>query len=109
MSANTLLKRLLDAGLQFSETSQGSAEKVVNDLVKQGQVRRKDAERTVQQLVDRGRSTTEQIVSTVQAELSKRLGDFAGRLDSVEDRLETLAEKLGLKSKAAAKKAAPAK
>ena len=84
MSGNPLLKRLLDAGMQFTEMSQEQAEKLVKEFVKTGQARRKDSEQMVQQLVDRGRSATEQIVSTVQAELSKQLGtspgDAAGQL-----------------------------
>ena len=105
MSGNPLLKRLLDAGMQFTEMSQEQAEKLVKEFVKTGQARRKDSEEMVQQLVDRGRSATEQIVSTVQSELSKQLGKFAGRLDDIEDRVEDLAKRVGL----SAKKAAPVK
>ena len=104
MPGNPLLKRLLDAGMQFTEMSQEQAEKLVKEFVKTGQTRRKDSEQMVQQLVDRGRNATEQIVSTVQAELSKQLGRVAGRLDDIEDRLEDLAQRVGL----SAKKAAPA-
>ncbi|HAP77707.1 MAG TPA: hypothetical protein DCR14_16705, partial [Acidimicrobiaceae bacterium] len=86
MAAHPLFKRLLDAGMQFTEMSQEQAEKLVKEFVKTGQARRKDSEAMVQQLVERGRSATEQLVATVQAELSKQLGRFADRLDDVEDR-----------------------
>ena len=36
MPDTSLLKRLLDAGMHFTETSQEQAEKVVNQLVKDG-------------------------------------------------------------------------
>jgi len=110
MATNTLLKRMLDAGMHFTEMSQDNAERLVKDFVKSGQVRRKDSEKTVQQLVDRGRSATEQVVATVQSEISKQLGRFADRLDGVEERVEELAQRLGIKAKkAAVKKAAPVK
>ena len=66
MAPNTILKRLLDAGMQFTEMSQNTAEKLVGEFVQAGQVRRKDAERTVQRLVDRGRSSTEQLARSIQ-------------------------------------------
>ncbi|MEQ1703006.1 MAG: hypothetical protein ABMA25_23100, partial [Ilumatobacteraceae bacterium] len=109
MSGNPLLKRLLDAGMQFTEMSQEQAEKLVKEFVKNGQARRKDSEHLVQQFVERGRSATEQIVSTVQAELTKQLGKFASRLDEIEGRVEELAQKVGIASKPAVKKAAAAK
>ena len=98
MPGTPLLKRLLDAGMQFSEMSQSTAEKVVHDFVKTGAVRRKDAEKTVQMLVDRGRSSTEHLVATVQAEIANQLGRFASRIDDVESRLEEIAAKLGIAS-----------
>ena len=108
MSGKPLLKRLLDAGMQFTEVSQEQAEKIVNELVKSGKARRKDSEELVQQLVDRGRSATEQLVSTVQSEISKQMGRFAGRLDDLESRVEEIAQRAGVASKPA-KKAAPVK
>ncbi|HAN35718.1 MAG TPA: hypothetical protein DCQ52_09810, partial [Acidimicrobiaceae bacterium] len=93
--------------MHFTETSQEQAEKVVNQLVKDGKARRKDSEELVQQLVRRGRKATEQMVSTVQAEISKQMGKFAGRLDDIESRVEELAQRAGVASKPA-KKAAPA-
>src|SRR6186997_313926 len=105
MPGNAVLKRLLDAGVQFTEMSQSTAEKVVNELVHNGQLRRKDAEKSVRQLAERGRSTTEHLLTAIQAEVAKQLGRFADRMDDVEDRIEDLAEQLGLK----AKQAAPAK
>ena len=104
MPGNPVLKRLLDAGAQFTEMSQSTAEKLVNEFVRNGQVRRKDAEKTVRQLVDRGRASTEHLLSSIQSEVAKQLGRFADRIDDVEDRIEDLAQQLGLR----AKKSAPA-
>ena len=92
MPAQTIIRRLLDAGMQFSEMSQSTAEKLVSEFVKTGQLRRKEAEQTVQALVERGRSSTERLVATVQSEVGKQLGRFADRIDGIEDRIEDLAE-----------------
>ena len=108
MSGNTLLKRLLDAGMNFTEISQDQAERVVKEFVKGGQARRKDTEKLVHDMVDRGRSATENLVSTVQAEITKQLGKFASRLDDIEGRVEDIAHKVGLGT-TPAQKAAPVK
>ena len=108
MAANTLLKKLLDAGMQFTETSQASAEKLVSDLVKKGEVRRKDAEKTVQLLVDRGRSSSEHVLGSIQHEVSRQVSRFAERLDGIESRIEELAAQVGLSRSTPAAKKAPA-
>lgn len=105
MAANPLLKRMLDAGMQFTEMSQKQAEKLVKQFVKAGQARKKDSDELVKQIVDRGRNLSEQMVATVQAELAKQMGKFAGRLDDVEGRVEALAAKVGLAAKVATEKA----
>ena len=53
MTGPTVLKRLVDTGASYAEMSQKNAEKLVSDFVKAGQVRRKDAEKMVQRLVER--------------------------------------------------------
>ena len=96
MAANSLLKKLLDAGAQLTETSQSNAEKLVSDLVKKGEVRRKDAEKAVQTLVDRGRSSSEQIVAAIRREMGPLLSRLTDRLDDLEARFEELASQVGL-------------
>ena len=96
MSGNNLLKRLIDAGMQFTEISQDQAEKLVKEFVKNGQARRKDSEVLVQQLVERGRVASEQFVASVQAEFTKQLGRVALRLDDLEGRVEDIAARLGV-------------
>ena len=116
MSGSPLLKRMLDAGVQFTGTSQEQAEKLVKDFVKVGQARRKDTEDLVRQIVDRGRTATEHLVAAVQAEVNKQMAKAAGRIDVLEARVEEIAKKLGLpqgqvklSKKAPAKKAAAKK
>lgn len=119
MSANSLIKRLLDAGMQFTAMSQEQAEKIVKDLVKTGHAKRKDSQAMVDELVARGREAGGAALAQVQSELTKQLGRFAGRLDELERRVEEVAQKVGLASKpeptpapapaTAAAKKAPAK
>jgi polyhydroxyalkanoate synthesis regulator phasin len=108
MSANALIKNLLDAGMQFTEMSQERAEKIVKELVKNGQARRKDSAQMVEDLVSRGREAGGSALASFQAELTKQLGRFASRLDDLESRVEDIAQKLGV-TKAAPAKKAPAK
>jgi len=117
MSGNALIKRLLDAGMQFTGMTQEQAEKIVKELVRNGQARRKDSEKLVEELVSRGREVTESAVAAMQSEWAKQLGRFAARLDDIESNVEEIALKLGITKKPApaaapapapAKKAAPA-
>ena len=113
MSGNALIKRLLDAGMQFTGMTQEQAEKIVKELVRNGQARRKDSEKLVEELVSRGREVTESAIAAMQSEWAKQLGRFAARLDDIESNVEEIAHKLGITRKAApsatpTKKAAPA-
>jgi polyhydroxyalkanoate synthesis regulator phasin len=109
MSGNALIKRLLDAGMQFTGMTQEQAEKIVKELVRNGQARRKDSEKLVEELVSRGREVTETAVAAMQAEWTKQLGRFAARLDDIESNVEDIAQKLGITKKPApAAKKAPA-
>jgi polyhydroxyalkanoate synthesis regulator phasin len=109
MSANKIIKRLMDAGMQFTEMSQDQAERLVREFVKQGQTRRKDAEALVAELVERGRLGTEQFAAAVQAEVARQFGRVASRLDELEAQVAELAGKLGVPMKKAPAKKAPAK
>jgi len=100
MSGHTLFKRLLDAGMQFTEMTQEQAERIVKELVKSGEARKKDSEKMVEELLSRGREAGGSAVASMQSELTKQLGKFAGRLDDIEARVEELAKKLGVTGKA---------
>jgi len=113
MTAQPLLKRLLDAGLQFTDTTQDQAEKLVREFVKNGQARRKDTEVLVDQIVARGRGAAEQLLATVQAEVTRHTARLTAQLDELEARVDDLAARLGVsvpgkKSASAAPATAPA-
>src|SRR3954453_21941627 len=104
MTGPTVLKRILDTGGSYAEMSQKKAEKLFAEFVKAGQVRRKDAEKMVQRLVERGRERTEYLITVIKAEVTKQLGMFAGRMDDIEARVEEMATNLGLNARGPVKK-----
>jgi polyhydroxyalkanoate synthesis regulator phasin len=94
MASNDVLARLIESGMSFTQMTQARAEEIVRDLTKSGDIRKKEAQRVTQQLVDRGRESTEKLLAMVQAEVAKQVGRFATQLDEVESRLEDLAEQV---------------
>ena len=99
MAKNDLIKRMLDSGMAFTQLSQSKAEALTKELVQQGEMKRKEAAKLVDALVDRGRETTEKLVGMIQDEVAKQLARFAGQIDDIEDRIEDLAERMGMTSK----------
>lgn len=111
MANNDLFKRLLDSGMQFSAMTQSRAESIVKELVKQGEVRRKEAEEFVAALVERGRESTERLTQLIEEEVGRQISRFAAQLDALESRVGALtgvASRRGPAAKAPAAKA-PAK
>jgi polyhydroxyalkanoate synthesis regulator phasin len=93
---NDLVKKLLDAGAQFTDMTQQRAERLVKELTKSGEVRRKDAEKLVSDLVDRGRETTESIVHAVQRVVEAQMQRLGQRMDHVEAMVDEVAAKVGV-------------
>jgi colicin import membrane protein len=134
MARNALLKQYLDAGMQFTQMTRERAESIVKDLVDAGEVRRKQANRLVDDLVDRSRNNVEQFLDTVRKEVRDQVAllevvskEAFGRLEEqvgqLREQVQSLlpdgrgrapatrkaaAKKAPAKKKAAAKKA-PAK
>jgi hypothetical protein len=107
------LKRLLDAGAQLTEMSQAATERMRNEFANATQGSGSDALPTMQDLLDRGRESSEQAVQAIQAEIAKQLARFADRFEAMEDRIEQLGERFGFpvrrrSSTSASKSGAPA-
>ena len=113
------IRRLLDAGLQVSELTQANAERIVKEMVKAGEVRRKDGEKVVRELLENSREATEKFQASVRDEVARQFGALAARLDQVESLMEQLVSRVAPGSsgptapapaprKAAASKRAPA-
>ena len=104
-------KRYLDVGVTFSETTRKRAEEFVRDLVKAGEVRQERAQKMVDDLVDRSRKNTEDLLALVRAELKSQVStlgiatqDDIKRLDSRINQLTRTPAKKSTARKSTAKK-----
>ena len=120
-----MLRRYLDAGIAFTQMTRARAEAIVKDLVKTGEVQRDQAQKNVDDLVDRSRKNTEQLLEIIRTEIRNQFQSLGlatqddvrrieKRLDAVETgRPAAAAASAGPTKKAPAKKAvakkAPAK
>jgi colicin import membrane protein len=106
------VRELIDAGMNFTQMTRERAEKLVNELVREGQVRTEEYQRSVQDLLDRSRENAERLNEAVRTQVVKVLTDLGilsgdGRAKKV-GKKKAAAKKAPAKKKAAAKKA-PAK
>jgi polyhydroxyalkanoate synthesis regulator phasin len=123
MAQNDMLKRYLDAGVAFTQMTRSKAEAIVKDLVKAGEVQREQTQSQVEELVERSRRNTEQLIDLVRREVRdqfKQMGVTRGDFARLEARVASLvpgrsaAKKRATATKSpakptAAKKAAPVK
>lgn len=117
MAQNDTFKRYLDAGMAFTQLSRERAEEFVKDLVKAGEVRRKEAEEVVETLVERSRKNAEDITTLIRQEIADQLRNLgledlvkrAGLPASVKDKAEDVAEDLDEAAGRAAAAVAPKK
>src|SRR5947208_1924392 len=72
MPKNDMLKRYLDAGIAFTQMTRARAEGIVKDLVKAGEVQRDQTQERVDELMDRSRKNTEQLLELVRAEVRQQ-------------------------------------
>ncbi len=89
MAQNDILKRYLDAGMAFTQLSREKAEEFVKDLVKAGEVRRKETEEVIETLLERSRKNTEDLVGMIRSEIADQLRNLG---------LEDIAKRAGLSS-----------
>lgn len=117
MAQNDTFKRYLDAGMAFTQLSRERAEEFVKDLVKAGEVRRKEAEEVVETLVERSRKNAEDITTLIRQEIADQLRNLgledlvkrAGLPGSVQDKAEDVAEDIDEAAGRAAAAVAPKK
>jgi polyhydroxyalkanoate synthesis regulator phasin len=70
------LKNLIDAGASFTQLNRDRAESIVNELVREGQVRTEEYQRNVQELLDRSRTNAEHFNEMVRGQVMKVLTDL---------------------------------
>jgi polyhydroxyalkanoate synthesis regulator phasin len=117
MAQSELLRRYLDAGIQFSQMTQQRAEALVRDLVRAGEVQAEQTQTLVNELVERSRRNTERLVDQIRAEVHRQVDAAEAARKDVATRMQSQIDELRRQiatatrrpaSKAAAKKA-PAK
>ncbi|MFM7872135.1 MAG: hypothetical protein ACKPBG_10700, partial [Actinomycetota bacterium] len=79
------LTKLLDT---VTPMSPEAAERLVREVLRLGDERRRDAERLVSELTAAGRRSAEHFTSAVQQEVAKQLGRLVQRIDTLERQLE---------------------
>src|SRR4051812_1807039 len=124
MAQNHLLKRYLDAGIQFSQMTQQRAEALVRDLVRAGEVQAEQTQALVNELVERSRRNTERLVEQIRTEVRRQVESaelarkdavarMQSQIDDLRRQLASVAKRPSAKTaapkKAGAKKAAAKK
>ncbi|MGI8793458.1 MAG: histone H1-like repetitive region-containing protein [Acidimicrobiales bacterium] len=107
MAQSDNIKRYLDAGMAFTQMTRDRAEDIVKDLVKVGEVRRKEAGAAVEDLLEHSRKNTEEVVALVRKEVARQLK--AVGLDDLAKRALAGTAKKSTAKKTAAKKSAAKK
>jgi polyhydroxyalkanoate synthesis regulator phasin len=111
MAQNDVLKRYLDAGLEFRSLTQSRAEALVRDLVKAGELQADQAREAVSDLIERSRRSSEKLLETVRKEVRAQITERGlvskTDLDKLEARVSKLFGAAAKPAKAAASKVAP--
>jgi polyhydroxyalkanoate synthesis regulator phasin len=70
------LRKYLEAGMAFTQTTRARAEEIVANLVRAGELQTEQTQQQVQDLVDRSRENTERMVDVVRKEVVGQLGSL---------------------------------
>ena len=70
------LRKYLEAGMAFTQTTRARAEEIVGNLVRAGELQTEQTQQQVQDLVDRSRENTERLVKVVRTEVIGQLGSL---------------------------------
>jgi polyhydroxyalkanoate synthesis regulator phasin len=107
MADNDPFRRYIDAGAALAQLTKARVEELVQELMKNGDVQRKEAQTKVDDLIERSRNSTEALLSLVHAEVSTQLSSMG--IGSLDDLARQVASLLGrgpsAPTKAPAKKA----
>ena len=101
-----MLKRYMDAGLAFTQMTRSRARAIVQDMVKAGELQREQTQEWVDDLLERSRKNTEQMLDLVRKEVRQQLASMGL---ATKDDLAKLEARIGGSKSAPAKKAAPVK
>jgi polyhydroxyalkanoate synthesis regulator phasin len=85
MTSNERIKKYLDAGTVLGQVTRARAEEIVRELASAGDIQREHTQEWVDNLVERSRKTSEQLLDLVRHEVANQLSKIDG------SSLETLA------------------
>ncbi|PZS19451.1 MAG: hypothetical protein DLM54_07020, partial [Acidimicrobiales bacterium] len=68
-----MLKRLIEAGVEFSHMTRERAEALVRDLVRSGEIQSEQAQARVEAMLDRSRRRTESVAEVVRDEVARQV------------------------------------
>ena len=110
MANNDPFRRYIDAGAALTQLTRARAEELVQELVKNGEVQRKEAQAKVDDLIERSRKSTEALLTLVHAEVSNQLSSLGiGSLDDLARQVVSLLGRGGSPAKKSAAKKSAAK
>src|SRR5687767_4987201 len=109
MAENDMLRRYMDAGLAFTQMTRSRARAIVQDMVKAGELQRDQTQEWVDDLLERSRKNTEQMLDLVRKEVREQLASMGLATKDDIARLEARLGGSSAKASAPAKKALPAK
>ena len=87
MAQNDTFKRYLDAGMAFTQMTRERAEAIVQDLVEAGEIRRKEAQKRIEELLERSQKNTEELVGIIRREVAEQIRNLG---------LDDLAKRAGI-------------
>jgi polyhydroxyalkanoate synthesis regulator phasin len=93
MANNDPFRRYIDAGAALTQLTRARAEELVQELVKNGEIQRKEAQTKVDDLIERSRKSTEALLSLVHTEVSNQLSSLG--IGSLDDLARQVASLLG--------------
>jgi polyhydroxyalkanoate synthesis regulator phasin len=73
MASNERIKKYLEAGTVMGQVTRARAEEIVRELVSAGDIQRNQAQEWVDNLIDRSRKTSEQVLELIRHEVSTQL------------------------------------
>ncbi len=104
------IRKYLEAGMAFTQTTRAKAEEVVGNLVRAGELQTEQTQQQVQELVERSRENTERVVKAMREEVVSQMASlgFATKKDlaRLERKVDAMKSSGRVAKKAPAKKAA---
>ena len=73
MAENDVIKRLIDAGMAFTEMTRQRAEQIVAELSQRGEASVEEVQASVEHLLERAQASSERLMGMVRDEVARQL------------------------------------